>query len=461
MHLFPQLRKVERKYPNEVVVIGVHSPKFPAERETANLRAAVMRYGIEHPVVNDRDFRIWQEYAGRAWPTLYFVDPEGRVIGRHEGEIRFEELDRVVGEMLAEFDRKGLLVHRPLPTRLERDADQTSPLLFPGKVLADGASRRLFIADSGQNRILVAGLDGTIERTIGSGEAGLGDGDFATARFHAPQGMALRGDLLYVADLENHAIRRVDLAREAVTTLAGTGEQATGFHDGGAARQVALSSPWDLARRDDILYVAMAGFHQIWALDLRAETIRPFAGTGHEGIEDGPRPAAWFAQPSGLVLGPDVLYVADAETSAIRAIDLAPDGPVRTLVGQGLFEFGDVDGTGDEVRLQHPLGLAHDDAEGLLYVADSYNNKIKRLDPRTRRADSFLGSGQPGDHDGVGPDARFREPSGLSLANGELYVADTNNHQIRVADLATGEVTTLKERPPSPTPSPTEGGRAS
>jgi sugar lactone lactonase YvrE len=449
--MFPQLRKLERKYPNEVVVVGVHSPKFPAERETENLRAAVMRYGIEHPVVNDRDFRIWQEYTGRAWPTLFFVDPTGKVIGRHEGEARFEDLDRVVSQMLAEYEAKGLLVHQPLPSRLEKSLERQSPLLFPGKVLAEAPSAqfpngRLVIADSGHNVILVADLDGTIRDTIGCGQAGLADGDVATAQFHSPQGLALAGDRLYVADLENHTIRQVDLAARSVTTIAGTGDQAMGLHDGGIARSVALNSPWDLALRGDTLYVAMAGFHQIWAMDLAAGTIAPLAGTGNEGIEDGPRDAAWFAQPSGLALGPETLYVADAETSAIRAIDLQRGGHVATIIGTGLFDYGDADGIGDAARLQHPLGIVYDESQGVLLVTDSYNNKIKSVDPRARRVSTWLGDGLPGDRDGAGAQARFREPSGLALADGRLFIADTNNNLIRVVELGTGEVETLHLR---------------
>lgn len=432
------MRKLERKYPNEVVVVGVHSPKFPAERETTNLRAAVMRYGIEHPVLNDRDFLVWKQFAGRAWPTLFFIDPQGKIIGKHEGEITFAQLDGVVSQMIAEFDQKGLLVHQPLGTRLEKSLERQSPLLFPGKVVA---ADRVYIADSGHNAILIADRNGTPSETIGCAEAGFADGDVASARFSAPQGMALDGDRLYVADLENHAIRRIDLTARTVTTIAGTGEQARTFHHGGPARQVSLNSPWDLALRGDTLFVAMAGFHQIWEMDLRAGVIAPFAGTGHEGLEDGTREEAWFAQPSGLALGPDTLYVADSETSAIRAIDLRAGGLVRTIVGEGLFVFGDVDGVGDEVRLQHPLGIAY--ADGVLFVADSYNNKIKKIDPRTRAAETFLGDGSPGDQDGIGRQAGFREPSGLSLRGSQLYVADTNNNLIRVVDLPTGTVTTL------------------
>src|SRR5579875_82320 len=441
MHIFPQLRKAERKYPNELVVIGVHSPKFPAERETENLRAAVLRYGIEHPVVNDRDFRIWQSYAGRAWPTLVFIDPEGKVIGRHEGEISFRVLDQILGDMVAEFDRKGLLVHQAVPGLRETSPAATTPLLFPGKILADARADILAIADSGHNLLIVAGLDGRIREVVGCGEPGLQDGDFSTARFQAPQGLALRGEILYVADLENHAVRQVDLAARTVSTIAGTGEQASAFHRGGAAPRVPLNSPWDLAIHADTLYIAMAGFHQIWALNLTTGQLSPFAGTGYEGIEDGPLDRAWFAQPSGLAVGPSVLYVADAETSAIRAVDLTPGGFVHTIVGQGLFEFGDIDGIGDQVRLQHPLGVAYH--EGILYIADSYNNKIKRLDPRTRTALTIAGDGRAGDRDGLGAEARFREPSGISMTDGRLYIADTNNHLIRVVDLSTQTVTTL------------------
>jgi NHL repeat len=329
---------------------------------------------------------------------------------------------------------------------LEKSLERQSPLLFPGKVLAEPASARwpngrLFIADSGHNVVLVTDLYGAILDTIGCGVEGFQDGAFGSARFHAPQGMALAGDALYLADLENHAIRQIDLSARMVTTIAGTGEQARTFHDGGPALQVALNSPWDLAVGSETLYVAMAGFHQIWTMDLASGTIAPFAGTGNEGLEDGARNQAWFAQPSGLALGPDELFVADAETSAIRAIDLRPGCPVRTIVGQGLFEYGDVDGVGDEVRLQHPLGVVYEN--GTLLAADSYNNKIKRIDPRSRAATTFLGDGQPGDRDGVAAEARFREPSGLSLADGKLYLADTNNNLIRVADLATGRVSTL------------------
>jgi len=249
------LRKLERKWSRELVVVGVHSPKFSSERETEALRAAVLRLDLSHPVVNDRDFRVWQSYAVRAWPTLMFIDPEGKVIGRHEGEFALEPFDGLISQMVEEFDAAGVLDRRPLALEPERLAAPT-PLRFPGKVLADEAGGRLFISDTGHHRILRADLDGKVEAVIGRGDAGLGDGSFADAAFHAPQGLALDGDTLYVADTENHALRAVDLARGRVATLAGTGSQLMGPRVGGPARATPLSSPWDLTLLGGVLYVA-------------------------------------------------------------------------------------------------------------------------------------------------------------------------------------------------------------
>ncbi len=442
MHLFPQLRKLEQKYAGELAVVGVHSAKFDAERATSNVRQAILRYGIEYPVANDREFALWKRYGVRAWPTLMFVDPKGRVIGRHEGEIPFEDFDRVIGEMVREFDDAGLIDHRPLKFKLERENEMDRPLSFPGKVLADARSGRLFIADSNHNRLVIASLGGKVLDVVGSGEAGLSDGDYGQARFNGPQGMALSGNTLYVADTENHAIREVDIANQNVKTLAGTGEQAVTFHDGGVGTETPLNSPWDLAFHDGALYVAMAGFHQLWRLDLTTLAMRPHAGSGREGIVDGPQKSAELAQPCGIATDGARLYFADSETSSIRTAALDGAGRVETIVGLDLFTFGDVDGVGDRVRLQHTQGI--DALDGTLYIADTYNNKVKRISPDTRESTTYLGSGRPGHRDGPGELAEFHEPGGLSIAGGLLYVADTNNHAIRVADLDTREVITLE-----------------
>jgi NHL repeat len=438
MHTLPQLRKIERKYGERVIVVGVHSPKFPAERDTANLREAVLRYRIEHAVVNDREFAVWNQFGGRAWPTLMFVDPQGRVIGKHEGELPFEQFDPLVGEMLKEFEERGILDPSAGAIDSEQVQERARTLKFPGKVLATDDA--LYIADSNHHRILKADLDGSIQMSYGSGTAGLLDGPADQAAFQQPQGMAKSGTTLYIADTENHAIRSIDLESGVVATLAGTGEQALGPGAGGPGRSTALSSPWDLAMAGRRLYIAMAGTHQIWSIDLDNGHVVPFAGTGREGLLDGPAAQAWFAQPSGLALDSGHLYVADSEVSAVRDIELRPS-VVTTIAGEDLFVFGDQDGEGDAVRLQHPLGIsAHD---GVLFLADSYNNKIKRLEPRPRLAMTWLGSGAAGCADGPGAAAAFREPGGVCAGANGLYIADTNNHRVAVADWATGMVRTV------------------
>ncbi len=444
MHIFPQLRKLEHKYSSELVVIGVHSAKFPNEKEGDNLRKAVQRYELRHPVVNDAEFLVWQAYTCRAWPTLMFIDPQGKVIGKHEGELPYEAFDQILGEMISQFSAQGLLDHTPVS--FQPDQVAASALSFPGKVLADAASGRLFIADSNHNRIVVATLEGAVQQVIGSGQEGLDDGSFAAASFNHPQGLALSGDTLYVADTENHAIRRVDLAADSnngrVETIAGTGEQGFMRQGQGPGAKVAINSPWDLALHQNVLYIAMAGAHQLWSLTLADGQIGPYAGSGREAILDGPLATAALAQPSGLTTDGKRLYFADSETSSIRYADLNPSGRVGTIVGLDLFVFGDADGAENHVRLQHPLGITH--ADGALYVADTYNHKIKRVLPATRSAFTLLGTGQAGYRDGPGTQAQFAEPSGLSIARGKLYIADTNNHLIRVADLASSQVTTLE-----------------
>ncbi len=443
IHIIPDLKRLEAEYPEALVVIGVHSAKFTNEGETENIRRIVRRYEVEHPVINDRDFITWQQYGVRAWPTFVVVDPLGKVVGQLSGEPLYPRIQPVIETMAREYGATGAISPAPLAQwqpEMARD-DHTAPLRFPGKVLADAAGNRLFISDSNNNRIVVAALD-TFEvlDVVGAGEAGLRDGDYATARFSRPQGLTLDGDTLYVADTQNHAIRVVDLAARAVTTVAGTGVQGFERDASGPGPEIALSSPWDVVAHAGKVYIAMAGSHQLWVYDSASGQVGPYAGTGREALLDGPLRQAAMNQPSGIDSDGTVLYFADAEASAIRTADLDPDGEVRTIVGVGLFDFGDVDGTGDKVRLQHALGVTVAD-DGLLYVADTYNNKIKRINPTTRESVTFLGTGEPGFADGG--EALFYEPGGIDYADGKLYIADTNNHAIRVADLATGVVSTV------------------
>ncbi|MDX6386031.1 MAG: hypothetical protein QOK48_3604, partial [Blastocatellia bacterium] len=334
---------------------------------------------------------------------------------------------------------RGELNEAPLKLALERAQVGDLPLAFPGKILADQKGDRLFIADSDHNRIVVTKLDGTLIETIGSGAHGSQDGSFAESTFFRPQGLALSGQTLYVADTENHLIRQIDLKSKTVATIAGTGRQSHEYGLTGPARSVALNSPWDLQLVGQKLYIAMAGPHQIWKLDLNKQEVSAFAGSGREARLDGALDEAGFAQPSALATDEKTLYVSDAEANIIRAINLGADSKVRTLVGGDLFDFGDVDGSGNDVRLQHPLGLALWNDK--LLIADTYNHKIKILDPASRSVKSFAGTGKPGQTDG--PNPSFYEPGGLAVAGDKLYVADTNNHAIRVVDLKTRASKTL------------------
>ena len=451
IHMVPELRRIESLFPDEVVVVGVHSGKYTNERVSANIARACERLGVEHPVLNDRQFRTWREYAVNAWPTLVVVSPGGYVLQTHRGEVTADKLAAELEPVVARARSVGTLA--PSADRFYHPAPrppEPGVLRFPAKVHAAGDGR-LFVADTGHHRVLEVALKpdlsgGRITRVIGSGEPGWEDGGLREARFRSPHGLALAGDTLFVADTENHLIRAVDLVAERVTTLAGTGAQARRRPGGGAAREVPLNSPWDLLWTRERLYVAMAGWHQIWRVLVDEGLTEVWAGSGSEALHDAELAWAAMAQPSGLAMDPDRIYFADAEASAIRWVREGEG--TGTLVGTGLFDFGDRDGVGDEVRLQHALGVVWWAQQGELLVADTYNHRIKRVDPNTREARGVAGSGVAGLVDGAATDARFWEPGGLALSpdGTHAFVADTNNHVLRVVDLASGRVTTLALR---------------
>ncbi len=441
-----QLRRLREQYPEELVIIGVHSAKFPSEQLTESIRQAVMRQGIEHPVVNDAGFKIWNAYAVRAWPTLVLIDPNGRIAGETSGEILAEDLAADINQAIR--DNEDVLNRAPLDLSAPPEPDR--PLKYPARVLPAGD--RLFLADTGHHRILeikldANGLGGEIVRVFGSGTEGLRDGPTESARFHHPHGLGLRGEYdtgtLYVADTENHAIRAIDLATGTVRTLAGTGKKAHGRFTLGAPTEIPLRSPWAVLPIEEYLFIAMAGSHQIWVM-IGEEQMGVFAGSGAEALEDGEPAQAAFNQPSDLALGMGHLFVADPEASAVRAIAINQQPKVMTLVGQGLFDWGDVDGPTSTALLQHPVGIA---VEGqTVYVADSYNHKIKTVDPVEGQVQTLIGAGKPGMADGPFETAQLYEPEGVAFHNGLLYIADTNNHQVRIADLAARQVHTFKLR---------------
>jgi len=452
MHVLPDLKYLEERFKDAPFqVIGVHCAKFPNEKVDHHVRHAILRHGIQHPVVVDSDFSVWRSYAVRAWPTLVVVDPAGYVVGHLPGEGHREEVEAYLEQALPHYRAEGVvreggavgLVELPAaPAAAQtRAVRPEAALRYPGKLAADPAEGTLWIADTGHHQLVEVRPDGLVLRRIGSGQPGLADGAPAEARLHEPQGLSVADGTLYVADTGNHSIRAVELKSGRTATLAGNGRQAPFGARGGPALTTPLNSPWDLLHRDGMLYIAMAGSHQLWRLSLSRRWIEPHAGSAREEIADGPLAVAALAQPSGIALLGDRLVFADSEVSALRTAGLDPESRVETLVGEGLFVFGDRDGGRGVALLQHPLGVAVHD--GWVYVADTYNHKIRIYHTEQRVLRTLAGTGQSGAADGPLAQASFFEPSGLAFLDGALYVADTNNHALRRVDLAAATVSTV------------------
>lgn len=436
LHILPELEQLKEKYGDKLVIIGVHSAKFDNERDTNNIRQAILRYGIDHPVVNDSQSKIWQAYGVNAWPSLVLIGTDGRVIHQSAGEGNFDLIDHAISGAVRDSGPASL--QKAVAVSPEGLKRPPTSLRQPTDIAYDNARNVVYILDSGHNRIVAAGLDGKVQAIIGSGVSGKSDGAFDSASFNTPQGICFANGKLYVADTFNHLIRQIDPSSRKVKTIAGTGRRAPGINHkiAGQGLSVPLSSPWDVVVIGDKLYIAMAGFHQLWVLDLKTDQVRAFSGSAQEGLKDGSAVDAELAQPAGMSSDGSQIFLADSEVSAVRKID-SNTGAVKTLVGTGLFDFGDIDGPFAGCRLQHPLSVAPHN--GLIYVADSFNHKIKVLDPARKTVSTLVGSGKPGNSDGDFP--QFFEPSGLTIIPDGILVADTNNNAIRKISLQTGLVT--------------------
>jgi uncharacterized protein len=416
MHVLPELEAIERKYGSAVQVIGVHSPKFSNERDLSQVMHAIERHRIGHPVLQDVQHTLWKALGVRSWPTVVVIDPQGRVAWTQPGEVHRDALSEVID---------GMLGTQAEPTEAV-ELTVTPELRYPGKVHV--AERHLYVSDTGNDRIVEYGL------TAGSDGWPVITRQRDFAGFHMPQGIHRLGDRLFVADTDSHALKSIDLVTGAVSTLAGTGALGRGGEaDPSDPTGIPLRSPWDVAALETsqgaVVFIAMAGTHQVWVYIEQRNEVGPFAGNGAEDHIDGPLARAAFAQPSALSMTGHYLFVADAETSSVRAVDLDKQ-VVATLVGQGLFDFGDVDGDGDDVRMQHPLGIAA--AHDRVYVADTFNHKVKAIDMQ-RKATTLAG----------GTTDVFNEPGGLDVWEQFLIVADTNNHRVRALHAESGEVRTI------------------
>jgi thiol-disulfide isomerase/thioredoxin len=437
MHVIPDLKYLEETFGDKLTVIGVHSAKFKNEKDTSSIRNAILRYGIEHPVVNDANFNIWQDFGVHAWPTFILIGPNGKIIRTYPGEGNRMAVEDDVRQLLKDY--QDTVTTTPLPLALEKDKMPPSLLSFPGKLAP--SQNGLFISDSAHHRILEISLTGNIRQRIGSGKEGYKDGSFDEAQFKRPQGLLYHNNKLYIADTENHALRMADLTTKTVSTLAGNGTQGNNrWVKDVAGSDTQLSSPWDLALYPDETHIliAMAGSHQLWSYDLEQNTVSVVAGNGRESIDDGRYPSNSLSQPSGVSVHNGELYFVDSETSSLRRLK---DNEVTTLIGTGLFNFGYEEGKRRKALMQHPLGV-YADASGI-YVADSYNHAIRRYDTDDMKLHNLAGNGTQGLKDGKRDDARLNEPSDVKRVGDILYIADTNNHAIRTLNLDTKQVGTL------------------
>ncbi|MBT2394776.1 NHL domain-containing thioredoxin family protein [Streptomyces sp. ISL-100] len=405
LHVLDELRELEEKHRDTVVIIGVHSPKFVHEAEHQAVVDAVERYGVHHPVLDDPELATWKQYAVRAWPTLVVIDPEGYVVAQHAGEGHAHAIEKLVEELEAAHGAKGTLRRGDGPYVAPEPV--ATDLRFPGKALLLSGTGNFLVSDTTRHQLVELEADAeTVVRRIG------GDGEFKE-----PQGLALLPDgRVVVADTVNHRLRTYDPATGAVETVAGTGKQWwQGSPTSGPAREVDLSSPWDVAWWQGKVWIAMAGVHQLWTYDPEAGTVQVAAGTTNEGLVDGPAPEAWFAQPSGLAVAPDGdrLWVADSETSALRYVD--SELVVHTAVGTGLFDFGHRDGAAGQALLQHPLGVTAL-PDGSVAISDTYNQALRRYDPAS------------GEVTTVATD--LREPSDAVLVGDDIVVVESARHRL-------------------------------
>ena len=396
VHVLAELRELERQFGDDLLVIGIHSPKFPHEHDHEAVVRAVERLEITHPVLDDPELRTWSAYAVSAWPTLVLIDPEGYIAHQVSGEGHGGYLAQGIATLLDAHGAKGTLVRGPLPVVPRTPAPRTG-LRYPGKVAHDPERGLLAVADTGHHRIVLLDGAGVVRDIIGSGEPTRQDGSFESAALQGPLGVTFWRGALWIADTGNHRLRRADLDARELHTVGGP-----------------LRSPWDVAPYvDDILVIAMAGTHQLWGYDPRYERTGVVAGSGREGLIDGAAVHADLAQPSGVASLGRMLGFVDAETSALRVLAPADRGGVEvaTVIGTGLFEWGDADGSIGEARLQHPTGIAAL-AHGFV-VADTYNHRLRVVHMETGVVTTLAGS-TPGFRDGTGADARFFEPGGIA-----------------------------------------------
>ena len=440
LHAISDLKKIETKYSKELQIIAVHSGKFPTQKNFENIRQAVLKFDITYPVALDKDFSIWNSYGINSWPTHILINPVGEIIGKLSGEGISQSLEEIIPDLIKEFDSQKKLNRNTVTLlSLEKDKLAETVLSFPSKVILNESGTELYISDTNHHRILHIDIQRKkILDIIGSNEIGNENGFFSEAKFNRPNGIFLKEQLLYIADTDNHCIRVADLRTKKVSTLAGTGKQSTSLNLSGKGNQVSLNSPFDLTEYKNKLYISMLGSHQLWTLDLKTLEAELYAGSGRENLEDGKLLNATLSQPMGITKDHIRLYFLDSNTSSLRSADLKPEGTIKTLIGKGLFESGDIDGKYPEASLQFPVGIFQNERK--IFIADTLNHKIKSYDIDTKELKTLAGTDTSGFLNSNANESSFNEPSSIAKQNHLIYIADTNNHSIRILDLKTNTV---------------------
>jgi thiol-disulfide isomerase/thioredoxin/sugar lactone lactonase YvrE len=441
MHVIPDLQYLEKKFAGQpLVVLGIHSAKFDNEKAKLNIKRAMQRLGVEHPVAVDSDFSIWKSYGVRAWPTLALITPDGLLAGKVSGEGHRQQLEEAIERILQEYRNSGEL--SPQIKNWNFYESHTESLKFPAHLSHNPEKNTLWLSDAGNHRLLELDLnswnkeDSSLQvlTMVGSENAGLRNGPASEAEFRKPQGILWTTKGLYIADTDNHALRLWSETEQKVSTLIGNGNQGWNWGYHGTARNAQLNSPWGLAVDDSSLYIANAGNHQLWKWNIQADHLEAWCGNGRENIDDNRCPDATMAQPSGLFLHSGSLWLTDAESSSLRKVNLA-DQYLETSIGQGLFHFGHYDGPWHKALLQHPQALSGDGKS--IYIADTYNHSIRHVDIEKESISSlpFEGACNLSETPSAECYPSLLEPSGILQIGDILWISDSGNHRLIRYDL--------------------------
>ncbi len=430
LHIIPEIKKLEAEFGNKLLVIGVHSGKFKNEKDIASIKKAVLKYDIQHLVVNDSELKIWNKFNINAWPTLVLINPRGKVEKRYIGENDVKYARKDIINMVEKY--RYHLNREKAPILLEKNKIVRTVLSYPTKITFSRnfsyksyEGEAFFIANTGSNNVLVVKPNGEVIVQVGSKTPGLRDGVIDMARFNSPSGLLIDENKLYVADTGNHSLRVVDFKEESVKTLVGIGSRGQILSKEKSGLSFALSSPSDIEffPNKSTIAIANSGSHQILSYDINSKNISVLAGNGYEGIKDGKYPNNYLAQTSDLSVYGQNLYFLDSETSSLRVLN--KNGQVKTLIGRGLFDFGDKNGDRNKALMQHPLGLFVNSRGA--YIADSFNHKIRKYNFGTKKLSNLFGSSRGQD---LGENMKFDEPDDIYVIDEVMYIVDSNNNRI-------------------------------